>query len=47
MTDLHGNAVLTVRVRRNGKTVTVCAEGRSENVTYQVMGREELEIVVK
>lgn len=47
VTDLQGNTVLTVKAGRNGKTVTVCAEGRTEHVTYQIMGKEELEIVVK
>ena len=47
MTDLQGNTVLTVKARRNGKTVTVCAEGRTKHVTYKIMGNEELEVAVE
>lgn len=47
VTDLQGNTVLTVKARRNGKTVTVCAEGRTKHVTYKIMGNEELEVAVE
>lgn len=47
VTDLQGNTVLTVKARRDGNIVNVCVEGRTEHVTYKIMGNEELEVVVE
>ena len=47
VTDLQGNAVLTVKAVRKGETVTVCTEGRKGNISCKLLGKENLNILAE
>ena len=47
ITDLTGNTVMTVKASRNGDTITVHAEGGNRNFKCEVLGDEELKVVVE
>lgn len=47
ITDLKGNTVMTVKASRKGDTITVHAEGGNGNFTCEVLGDEELKVVIE
>ena len=47
VTDVKGKAVLWVKARREGSRILVHTEGRNQNLTWKVLGGEELEVVIE
>ncbi|WP_077612197.1 alpha-xylosidase [Clostridium sp. Marseille-P2415] len=47
VTDLNGTVVMTAEARRDGGTIVLHVEGKNGNWAYQVLGNEEVKIVVQ
>lgn len=45
--DLKGNPVVLVHAKREGNIINVWTEGKKADFKYQILGDEELEVVVK
>lgn len=47
VTDVRGCTVMEVRAERTGAAIKLRVEGRNENFTWEVLGDDELTVIVE